>query len=486
MAAVFTPTYKWQPPGLSKHQWVKGLPLAKRKAWYESLSESAQESLKYDWSFWARPSQMIPPASVVPHKLGWKFWFFFGGRGTGKTRLAAETSRHLIETGQIKRFAICGPTYNDILQTMLKGPSGLISVFPPWNKRHPDRVRVKYIKGDRAVYFYRRDQLIATGLIYSGEKPDQQRGPNIDFAWFDELASFKYLDEVWKLFVGTHRLGSNPRAILTGTPKPALAHIKGLLDHPRTVVTFGSSKENQDNLSPDFISTLEGVYADTQFADQEMHGVLYLDDMGALFRSDWIQPVRVLVPNDPRAKHPIVRNGSNITIDGIMMQKFVVAVDPSGSSKKTACECGIIVAGLGIDSKVYIVEDRSRRCTPDEWARVACLAAKEWGNASIVFEKNYGDEMIGSVIRSAAQSLGMTVFTIPVDAQTNKTQRAMMVSPLVQRQRVRLVGYFGELEKQLYTWTTDSATSPDRLDAFVWAVTQLLLKQVPRGMVQSF
>lgn len=469
MAAVFVPTYSWQPLGLSKAQALRVA--GKAREFYQSLSDIAKRMLRFRWDFWGRPAQQMPPPSIVPHKLGWKFWIFLAGRGFGKTRLAAEVIRTLVEREEVKRIALIGPTYRDVVQTMIRGESGLFSVFP-----EQGAIRLRFVKQDGEIQFTRGQRVISRAFVYTGEEPERLRGPQHDFAWFDELGAFKHAIDVWQLFAAGHRLGANPRAVFTTTPRASLLQIDGLLDHPRAVTTFGKSKDNEENLAPDFLSTLESIYKDSEFEQQELGGVLRLDDTGALFRADWIQESRV----EPKK---LTKVPNQVTIDGVPILKWVVAVDPSGSSKKTACECGIIVVGLGADNKAYVVEDRSKRATPDEWARTACLASRDWQNADIVYEKNFGDEMVGTVIRAAAKDLNMTVKVIAVDAVADKVKRAMLVSPLVQKKRVRLVGFLGALERQLTTWGPGSSTSPDRLDAFVWAVTHLLLKQVPRVVV---
>jgi len=467
-SAVFVPEHAWQPTGVSTAK--KLMDAGKARAFYESLTPAAKQALKYKWDFWSRPAQQLPPHNIVPHALGWKYWIFLARRGSGKTRSAAEVIRTLVEREEIKRIALVGPTYRDLIQTMIRGESGLLSVFP-----NGGPIKLRYVKQDACVYFNKGSHTVATAFLYTGEEPERLRGPQHDFAWFDELGAFKYPVDVWKLFIAGHRLGRNPRGMFTTTPRATLLQIEGLLDHPRAVTTFGTSQENKDNLAPDTIETLESIYKDTDFAAQELGGVLRLDDIGALFRIDWLNAARV--------KPEAMVKTQQVTIGGVPISKVVVAVDPSGSSKTTACECGIVVAGIDADGTVYVFEDRSKRATPDEWARIACLASRDWYGAAIVYEKNFGGEMVGSVIRSAAKDLGMQVQAIPVDAVADKVKRAMLVSPLVQKGKVRLVGYFGPLEKQLVTWGPGSTVSPDRLDAFVWAVTHLLLKQVPRGVV---
>lgn len=466
--AVFVPEHRWQPEGLSRLDSLRVS--GKLRPFYDSLSDSAKRMLRYKWDIWARPKQLLPPPHVVPDRLGWKYWVNLAGRGCGKTRVAAEAVRSLIESEQVKRIALVAPTYRDVVHTMIKGESGLMSVFPEGGS-----IRLRFVKQDAAVYFTRGSRTVATAFVYTGEEPERLRGPQHDFAWFDELGAFKYLPDVWQLFVAGHRLGANPRGIFTTTPRSNLLKIKGLLDHPRAVTTFGTSQENRNNLAPDTIETLESIYEDTDFAAQELNGVLYLDDSGSLFKSDWLERHRA------KPEH-VQKTTGQVTVQGVPILKFAVVVDPSGSSKNTACECGITVVGLGADGNAYLFADLSKRTSPEDWARIAVLASVEWYGAQIVYEKNFGDEMVGAVIRNVAKDLGVKVTTIPVEAVSDKVKRAMLVSPLVQKGRFRLVGYFGKLEKQLTTWQPGTG-SPDRLDSFVWAGIHLLLKQTPRGIV---
>ena len=465
--AVFVPEHRWQPEGLSRLDSLKKA--GKVRAFYEGLSDAAKQALKYKWDFWARPAQMLPPPETVPTRLGWKYWILLAGRGYGKTRVAAEAVRVLVEAEKVKRIALVAPTYRDVVHTMIQGESGLMSVFPDGGS-----VRLRFVKQDAAVYFMRGSRTIATAFVYTGEEPERQRGKQHDFTWFDELGAFKYLKDVWELFVAGHRLGANPRGIFTTTPRSNLLQIDGLLNHPRAVTTFGTSQENRDNLAPDTIETLESIYRDTDFASQELGGVLRLDDSGSLFKSDWLERHRA------KPEH-VQKTTGQVAVQGVPILKFAVVVDPSGSSKNTACECGITVVGLGADGNAYLFADLSKRTSPEDWARIAVLASVEWHGAQIVYEKNFGDEMVGAVIRNVAKDLGFKVTTIPVEAVSDKVKRAMLVSPLVQKGKFRLVGYFGPLERQLTTWQPGRGDSPDRLDSFVWAGIHLLLKQSVRS-----
>lgn len=466
--AVFVPDHSWQPKGLSRVDTLKTRNLA--ASFYRSLSENAKRALKYKWDFWARPAQMLPPSNSIAGYRDWKFWINLAGRGYGKTRVASEALRLLVETEQVKHILLAAPTYRDIHQTMIKGESGLLSVFPPNGD-----VKVRFLKQDGEVRFTKHGRHIATALVRTGEEPDRFRGVQSDFAWFDELGAFKHLVDVWPLFIAGHRLGRNPKAIFTTTPRASILQIDGLLNHPRALTTFGKSQDNRGNLAPDTIETLESIYQDTDFAAQELGGVLRLDDSGSLFKVDWI--------NNYRVKPELVKTPGQTVVNGIPIVKFAVVVDPSGSSKDSACECGIVVVGLGADGNAYLFEDLSKRTSPNEWARLAVAAAIRYDNAKIVYEENFGMDLVDVAIKAAAKDLGVSVKVQAVHAFHDKVKRAMLVSPLVQKGRFRLIGYFGQLEKQLVTWQPGTGKSPDRLDAFVWAGIYLLLKQPVRGTI---
>jgi len=470
---VFTPKYLWCPDGKSKADLLRANP-PKAKALLSSLSEKKAKALKNQRDFWARPKQLAPPPNIVEDPLGWQFWVYLAGRGTGKTRLAAEWVKGEILAGRAKRIVLAAPTFADCQQTMLEGESGLRAVF--------DGTPIKLRKGaNNTIRFLKKNREIAIARLFTGEEPERFRGWQCDLAWFDELAAFQYLEECWKLWIGTFRLGSNPRAIFTTTPKASLTKVN-LLTNDRTVVTFAKSEENKGNLAPGFYETLVDVYQDTDFAAQELDGVLYLDNSGSLFKSSWI--------NTHRVTGSLVKEGSGWALKTVKegkpgptigLSKMIVAVDPSGSSKDSACECGIVVAGLGHDGTGYVIDDLSKRGTPDEWGTIAVNACIEF-NATAVYESNYGAEMVGTILKRIAQSMGKVIRVTDKNAQKDKAQRAMIASPYVQKGKMRFFGQHKKLEEQMTLWEPGSgAKSPDRMDAFVWATLDLM-QQVPRGV----
>jgi len=468
----FVPKTLWQPPGDSPCEAMRKA--GRLRSFFESLSTNAKLRLPYEWDFHARPTQKPPPFDIVPHEEGWKFWFILAGRGFGKTRLAAEHIRHVVETGKAKRIALVAPTYNDVHATMIKGESGLMSVFPPGGE-----ISLRLVKQDRCVYFNKGGKTISTAFIYTSEEPERIRGPQHDYAWLDEFAALNNIEEMWQLFIAGLRLGSNPRAIFTTTPRVTLLRINAL-ENERTVVTFGKSNDNAVNLANGFMETLNNIYEDSDFAAQELGGMLRLDDSGATFKASWI--------NESRVRGGAIKSGSTWTVPTksggrMALVEVTVAIDPSGSVKGSACECGIVVVGLGADNNAYVLEDLSKKASTEEWATIAVMAALKW-DGCIVYETNFGGDMVKDAIRNALKERGaLHVAHRGVNADTGKVQRAMKVSPFVQKGRAIFVDVMSKLEKQMTTWCPGDSTSPDRMDALVWALTAVLLKRTVRGMV---
>lgn len=472
----FIPKYIWRPEGLSFIDQLKGKSLDYRKAFLNTLSEDEIKNLGYCWQLWARENQLPPPKDIVDHYLGWKYWVVLAGRGFGKTRLAAEYVRYRIEKGLSKRIALIGPTYRDVLQTMIKGESGLQSVFPKnWT--------LKLNRSDGTITFFKNNIEMAKGFIYTGEEPERLRGPQHDFAWIDELAAFKYIEEVWSLFVPGLRLGK-AQAIFTTTPKASLLKIS-LLNDERVVCTFGKSSENKSNLSDGWLESIENVYEDTDAGDSELEGKLPLDENGSLFKQNWINENRIhgnLIYNEGTKTFAIKPKDS----DEISLTKIIVSIDPSGSSKDSTCECGLTLAGMGSDGYGYAIEDLTKPNTsPMDWAKIAIDNSIKFGLCEIVYEKNFGDQIVGDLLRKTAKEMNVKVSIRGICAQKDKYQRAIPISALCQKGRIKFLGNkFHKLEKQMTTWLPGDK-SPDRMDAFVWAMIVLLDKQTVRGNIAT-
>ncbi len=266
------------------------LPGAERAALLETLRDEDAAALLYDWlGVWARPNQLAPPGD-------WFAWLLDAGRGFGKTRTGAEWIRARAESGEFGRFALIGSTAADTRDVMIEGESGLLAVSPSWFRPEyePSKRRVTWPNGS-----------IAT--TYSGDEPDQLRGPQHDSAWADELAKWKYATQAWDNLEFGLRLGSKPQVVVTTTPRP-VPIIRLLLGDSQTVVSRGSSYDNMANLAPTFIQRVIRKYEGTRLGRQELHAELLEDTPGALWMRQQLETLRVL-------KAPA-------------LQRVVVGVDP--------------------------------------------------------------------------------------------------------------------------------------------------------------
>lgn len=361
------------------------------------------------------------------------------GRGFGKTRTGAEWIRDGVERGECGNIALVAPTAADARDIMVEGPlSGLLAICPPNNRPiyEPSKRRVTWPNG-------------ATAHLYSADEPDRLRGPQHDRAWADELASWRYA-EAWDMLMFGLRIGRDPRAIVTTTPRPVPV-LKELLKQPTTAVTGGSTYENIPNLAPAFIEQIITRYEGTRLGRQELHAELLEDREGALWTRAMLDSLRVI-------EHPD-------------LIRVVVGVDPEATAAEGSAETGIIVAGLGVDGHGYLLEDVSVRGTPDAWGR-AVIAAKNRHQADrIVAEANQGGDMVEYVIRT----IDLNAPYKSVHASRSKSARAEPIAALTEQGRIHHVGIFGQLEDQLCEWVPGDQ-SPDRLDAYVWAFTELMIR----------
>ena len=424
------------PRGTSKAEPLARLPKAKRDALLRELTEAERQHLFHDWSFWARPNQMIP-------KGNWFIWLLLAGRGFGKTRSGAEAVRWAVQNGY-RRICLAAPTAADCRDVLVEGESGIMNVFP--NSERPN-----YEPSKRRVTF--KNGAIAT--LFSAEKPDRFRGPQHDFAWLDEVAAWPDLDAALALLMPSIRLGAQPRVVVTTTPRP-LPKLKEWLEDPDVVVTRGSTFDNAANLSAKTVQYLRSTYMGTTLGRQELEGELLGGNPGALWTDKIIEANRV-------KEHPELR-------------RIIVAIDPSANQgNQDACECGIIVAGIGFDGHVYVLEDLSDHLSPLQWVKVAWEAYLRHGADRIVFEGNLAGAFVETTFRTSAHPNAPLK---RVTALRDKAVRAEPVSALYERGLVHHVGLFKDLEDQLCMWTPGKK-SPDRLDALVWAVTELALGHEP-------
>jgi phage terminase large subunit-like protein len=418
-------------PTLSLKSSLASLKPEIRAQFLASLDTSEQALLAYVWPAWAHPSQLPPPGS-------WRYWLFLAGRGAGKTRAGAEWVRRLVEDEGVMRIALVAPTAADARDVMVLGESGIVAVSPPWNRPlyEPSKRRLVWPNGAQA-------------MLYSAEEPDRLRGPQHEAAWCDELCSWAKPDETWDMLQFGLRLGENPRAFISTTPR-ALPLLKALLTMPECITTRATTFDNAANLAKPFIDTIAQRYKGTRLGRQELEGELLEDIEGALWSRAMLEQART-------------------SVQPVSFKRIIVGLDPSGGGGSAQ---GIIVAAIGIDGLFYVLEDASCELSPERWAgRVVTVFDRQKAD-KIVLERNYGGDLGVAVLQRSRSSLPVKVVT----ASRGKHVRAEPVALLYELGKVRDLGAFPQLDDQLCAMRPDGyagSGSPDRLDALVWALTEL-------------
>ena len=401
-----------------------------------SLDDETAALLLYDWRAWARPEQLPPD-------WNWRVWLLLTGRGWGKTRVGAEWCRDQIENKGKSRLAMVGRTAADVRDVMVEGESGILAVSPPWNKP-------KYEVSKRRLTW--PNGAIAT--LFSADEPDLLRGPQHDGAWGDEVAAWRY-PETWDMLMFGLRLGLNPQAVVTTTPRPTKI-IRRLAADPTTHVTVGSLYENAANLAPTFIQDILKTYEGTRLGLQEIHGKVLDDVVGALWTPSMLEDLRL-------RRLPA----------GVTLKRIGVGVDPEASDFETAAETGIVIAGLGTDDQGYVLDDMTIKGTPATWGLQVVRAYRKYLSDRVVAEVNNGGDMVAHVIQSMAKK-NENIPIIKVRASRGKLIRAEPVGALYEQARVHHLGYFQSLEDQMTGWQPGEK-SPDRMDALVWVLTWLMV-----------
>jgi phage terminase large subunit-like protein len=402
------------------------------------LSDDDIDELLHEWRFWARPSQMTPPGD-------WRTWLVMAGRGYGKTRVGAEWIRESVK--HFRLVNLIGATADDARDIMIEGESGILAICPEHERPLylPSKRRMEWPNG-------------ATSLIFTADEPDRLRGKQHERLWCDEIAAWKYAQEAWDQAMFGLRLGNDPRCVATTTPKP-VALVRTLMADPNCTVTRGSTYENRENLAPAFFTDIITKYEGTRLGRQELDAELLDDVPGALWQRKLLDDTRVT--------------------EAPTLKRIVVGVDPSVTSGEQSAETGIIVAGLGVNGHGYVLDDRSRRDTPQGWATAAVTAYHAHKADRMVAEVNNGGEMVKLIVAT----IDPRVAYKPVHAQKGKAARAEPIAALYEQGRVHHVGTFDETEDQMCSYTP-GAESPDRLDALVWALTELMLgARTTPGMV---
>lgn len=387
----------------------------------------------------ARPDQEAPGGD-------WRVWLILAGRGWGKTRSGAEWVREQVESGRYRSIALVAETAAEARSVMVEGPSGILAISPPHTRPlwEPSKHLLTWANG-------------AVAMTYSGDEPDQLRGPQHDAAWADELAKWKYPREAWDNLEMGLRVGPDPRIVATTTPRP-IPLLHTLLADPMTRKTRGSTYDNRDNLARGYIDRILKKYEGTRLGRQEIYAELLEDVPGALWKHGLIEATRV---------QGFPERG-----------RIVIAIDPAVTCHEDSNETGIIVACLDADEhQGYVLEDLSGRYSPKDWAQKAVEAYDHYEADLIVGEANNGGDLVESTLRAVNAQVNYR----SVHARRGKYMRAEPVSALYQRGLVHHVGLWPELEEQMCSYVPGPASgSPDRLDALVWALFELFIDPAPR------
>ena len=404
------------------------------------MTPGEAEAFKIDWDFWVHDMQRPPQGD-------WTTWLMMGGRGAGKTRAGAEWVRQLVKGARpVSPIALVGETMAEARAIMVEGVSGIRSVFPYVERPKLDTAR-------QIVVFDNG----AEGWLLPANDPERFRGPQFAAAWCDELAKWPKAEAAWDMLQFGLRIGARPRQLVTTTPKPTRL-IKRLMAEPGTVVTRMTTKGNEDNLAPAFLAAVVARYNETMLGRQELEGELIEEMPGALWSRAGIEAGRM------EASPPLGR--------------VVVAVDPPVTGGKNADACGIVVAGRWGDEVIVLADRTVQGVSPTGWARVAITAFHEFDADTIVAEVNQGGDLVKQVLGQVDPGVPV----LAVRANRGKWVRAEPVAALYAQGRVHHMGRHDALEDELCGFGPDGLAdghSPDRLDALVWAVTELVLRDGP-------
>jgi phage terminase large subunit-like protein len=434
---------------------LRQLPASRVKELFEALGPQKTEELKHDWNFWARDNQLEPEGK------DWNVWFINAGRGFGKTRSGVEWVRENVKRG-IKRIAAVAATNSDIERVMVKGESGFLSVcwkgdktyagkkmgFPEWS---PTKRTLTWENGAQVQFF-------------SAEEPERLRGPQFELAWCDETAAWNKDADTWAMLQFCMRLGKHPRIMVTTTPKPTKL-IRQIIKDPKTVVTTGSTFDNSANLADTYLTAVKEQYEGTRLGRQELYAEVLEEAQGALWTTDMLDRASVKQEQVPD------------------LTRIVVSIDPAITSNAESDMTGIVVAGIDVNGVAYVLGDYTDRLSPQGWASKAISLYHQYKADRIVAERNQGGEMVRRTLEVEDETVPIKL----VHASRGKYARAEPVSALYERNLVKHVvnptdgSSLNELEQQMRVWEPlGSIGSPDRLDALVWAITDLSLNGYAR------
>jgi phage terminase large subunit-like protein len=427
--------------------------LEQQTEFLNALSSHDLQALPWLFEFWALKHQMAPEGN-------WRTWVVMGGRGAGKTRAGAEWVRSIVEgdmpmdQGRAKRVALVGETFDQVRDIMVFGDSGIIACSPPDRRPHwnASKRRLEWVNG-------------AIAEAHSASSPEALRGPQFDAAWVDELAKWRQADEAWDMLQFGLRLGEMPQQVVTTTPKNVDV-LKRVLAATSTVTTTAPTEANRAYLAKNFLEEVRARYGGTRQGRQELDGELLEDAEGALWTTAMLEGGR--------------------TDELLEFDRIVVAVDPAVSSGKASDACGIMVVGAQLqgdrkDWRATVIEDATiQGATPAQWAEAVVAAYERHGADKIVAEVNQGGDLVETLIRQVDPLIPYG----SLRASRGKIARAEPVAALYEQGRVAHYGDLGPLEDQMCGMTSTGFTgrgSPDRVDALVWALTELMVTPEARN-----
>jgi len=407
-----------------------------RVKWLAKVKPEDQWQLEYDWNLWARDDQRPPEGD-------WRTWFVMAGRGFGKTRMAAEWVRAQAEADGSLRIALVAATMHEARSVMIEGESGLLAIAPDEKRPiwEPSLKRLIWPTG-------------AIATVFAASEPEGLRGPEHHLAWADEVAKWHDGVAAWDNLAMTMRLGETPRIVATTTPRSVLL-VRRLLVEGGVEITRGAMEANRSNLPTSFRAAMHEVYGHARLGRQELLGEFLEDAEDALWTRDLIERCRIKGASE--------------------MRRIVIGVDPPASTGGDAC--GIVVVGKGSDGKAYVLADHSvKGRSPEGWASAVSAAALTWGADRVVAEANNGGDMVVSTLQAA----DVTMPVKKVSASRGKVARAEPVAMLYEAGKAFHIGGFPELEDELCGLISGGGyegpgRSPDRADALVWAMSELML-----------
>lgn len=401
---------------------------------------------QYNWLEHARSNQKIPEGA-------WQTWLILAGRGFGKTRTGAETIRQWAVSGVYRRIALVASSIQEVRSVMIEGESGLLAV-------HPRHERPQYQPSKRRLIWPNG----AVATFYGGETYEQLRGPQFDAVWVDELAKFRAHEALWQQLQLCLRLGENPRAIITTTPR-TLAFLQRLIQDPTVHVTRGTTFENAQNLSPTYLAQMQRQYHNTRLGAQELYAEILTETQGALWQRRMLQYQEA--PFDEVGQYNL--------------ERIVIAIDPATTHHDKSDETGIIVVGLDAQKRAYVLEDMSGRWSPNDWGQRVAEAYWRYRADRVVAEVNKGGDLVERVLKAVDPAISYKA----VRATRGKYTRAEPIAALYEQGRVFHHRPFSDLETQMCDYVPNiTHKSPDRMDALVWGLTELMLVAESRPMLK--